>query len=99
MIAIALATLTLSVKIVAIVMPVIINPQVSFSFVVGFKSPLLVIMLITKVPESALVTRKIKIKQTAKKIQDRCPRKILEESKQSRRNVRKNFLTQSTRAK
>ena len=67
-IAMALATATLPVARVATVMAVMMMPQVSLVLVAGFRLPLLVIMLMTKVPESALVTRKMKIRQTERKL-------------------------------
>ena len=63
--AMALATLTLPETSTPKVMADMMMPHINLVLVSGFRLPLVVIMLTTKVPESALVTRKMKIRMAA----------------------------------
>jgi hypothetical protein len=64
-IAMALATVTLPLSSVPMVIAVMMTPQVTLVFVSGLRLPLVVIIAITKAPESALVTRKMKTRAMA----------------------------------
>ena len=49
------------------VIAAMIRPQINLTRTAGFRLPFDVIMLMTKVPESALVTRKMKMRHTVRK--------------------------------